>query len=294
MPKSEKFSFDTSDHRERVNVYGAEAPIKTHRDGIKYEIQKQEHQLPDGRKVHRIKALRDFGNVKAGTIGGFVEADDNLSHSGNCWISGDAMALGRSRITRDAQLRDRARLEDRACITGRSVVRDDARLRDFVFVYDNAVIGAQSVLAEVVTVRDNAIVLCRNRFSVSGKSRVPNLRGNAIISDHARLEGSISVRDDVSVGDHAIVRDHARLLEKASVGGHAIIEDRATVGEEAMIRQHARIGGRSKVFGRTCVTGKVAVLGKSLLICRVYLCGHGTIVSEHLSGEEFRRLTDPS
>ncbi|HBT77304.1 MAG TPA: hypothetical protein DEB39_10380, partial [Planctomycetaceae bacterium] len=78
---------------------------------LKYEIQKQSHQLPDGRKVHRIKALCDFGNVKTGEIGGFVEADDNLSQAGTCWIADDAMALGRSRITGDALLRDRARLD---------------------------------------------------------------------------------------------------------------------------------------------------------------------------------------
>lgn len=35
------------------------------------------------RQLYRIKALIDFGDVKAGDLGGFVEKEENLSHSGN-------------------------------------------------------------------------------------------------------------------------------------------------------------------------------------------------------------------
>ena len=115
---------------------------------LKYIIQEQAHRLPDGRNVRRIKATCDFGNVKEGTIGGWVEADDNLSHDGLCWIADDAMALGRSRVTCDAQLRDHARLSDWATITDRCIVCDDAQLRDSAFAYDSTVIGAKSVLAD--------------------------------------------------------------------------------------------------------------------------------------------------
>jgi UDP-3-O-[3-hydroxymyristoyl] glucosamine N-acyltransferase len=259
---------------------------------LKYEIQNQSYRLTDGRKVHRIKALRDFGNVKAGTYGGFVEGDDNLSHDGLCWIADDAMALGRSRVLRDAQLRNRACISDWVVITDQCVVCDDARLQDSVFVYDNAVIGEQSLLTEAVTVYDNAVILCQPRFSVSGKTRLPNLRGQVIIRDYARLEGCISVQDNVTVGDHAIVRDYARLLEKAHIGGNAIIEGRTTIGEEAMILHDARIGGRTKVFGCALVLGKVTILGRSFLTCRVRVCGHGTIRDESLSGNDLRRVFD--
>lgn len=34
--------------------------------------------------LHRIKALKDFGDVKKGDLGGWVEDIHNLSHKGNC------------------------------------------------------------------------------------------------------------------------------------------------------------------------------------------------------------------
>ena len=43
-----------------------------------------------GKKLFRIKALVSFGNVKAGDLGGYVERENNLSHEGKAWVSGDA------------------------------------------------------------------------------------------------------------------------------------------------------------------------------------------------------------
>ena len=47
-----------------------------------------------GKKLFRIKALIEFGNVKAGELGGFVEKEENLSHDGNAWVCGNAVVCG--------------------------------------------------------------------------------------------------------------------------------------------------------------------------------------------------------
>ena len=40
----------------------------------------------DNIKLYRIKALKNFGDVKAGDIGGCVQSEYKLYHFGNCWI----------------------------------------------------------------------------------------------------------------------------------------------------------------------------------------------------------------
>ena len=40
--------------------------------------------------LYRIRALKDFGHVRAGTLGGFVASERNLSQDGNCWVADDA------------------------------------------------------------------------------------------------------------------------------------------------------------------------------------------------------------
>ena len=57
-----------------------------------------------GRKLFRIRALRDFGDVKAGELGGYVEKEGNLSHDGNAWVFFDAEIYGNAKISGDAKI----------------------------------------------------------------------------------------------------------------------------------------------------------------------------------------------
>lgn len=38
----------------------------------------------NGHTLYRIVALRNFGLVDKGDLGGYIEKEDNLSHKGNC------------------------------------------------------------------------------------------------------------------------------------------------------------------------------------------------------------------
>ena len=51
-----------------------------------------------GRKLFRIQALIDFGDVKKGDLGGYIEKEDNLSHDDNAWVCGDAQVYGNARV----------------------------------------------------------------------------------------------------------------------------------------------------------------------------------------------------
>ena len=60
----------------------------------KYELTNESIELTkdDESKVtlYRIKALKDFCDVKEGELGGWVESEDNLSQEGTCWVYEDA------------------------------------------------------------------------------------------------------------------------------------------------------------------------------------------------------------
>lgn len=46
----------------------------------------------NGRILHQIHAKITIGLITAGTIGGWIETEKNLSTSGNAWVSGNARA----------------------------------------------------------------------------------------------------------------------------------------------------------------------------------------------------------
>jgi len=65
----------------------------------KYELLKNDTiTAPNGKTLYRIKALIDFGVVVAGSLGGYIEKEDNLTHSNNAWVSGNADLVWFSKV----------------------------------------------------------------------------------------------------------------------------------------------------------------------------------------------------
>ena len=56
----------------------------------KYKLT-EETKVINGHTLHRIEALKDFGTVKKGELGGWIETEDNLSQYCNCWVDDEAM-----------------------------------------------------------------------------------------------------------------------------------------------------------------------------------------------------------
>ena len=52
----------------------------------KYRLLKQEFIEVCDIKLYRIQALKDFGNVKAGDKGGYIEGEHNLDQADTCWV----------------------------------------------------------------------------------------------------------------------------------------------------------------------------------------------------------------
>ena len=57
-----------------------------------------------GINLFRVKALISFGDVEKGELGGYVEKEENLNHSGNAWVSGNARVSGNAEVYGDAEV----------------------------------------------------------------------------------------------------------------------------------------------------------------------------------------------
>ena len=47
-----------------------------------------------GTTLYRIKALKAFGSVEKGELGGFIEKEANIESAGNAWVFGHAQVSG--------------------------------------------------------------------------------------------------------------------------------------------------------------------------------------------------------
>lgn len=163
---------------------------------IKYEIVSNDYITISDRKLYRIKALKTFGGVKEGDIGGYVQSFHNLSQDGTCWIYDDAKVFqnayvadeakvfGNASVYGNAKLSDRASVQGEAIVLGNAEVRDEALVFNKAAVYDNAKVSGSARVYGNSIVKGCAMVY--EKSSVYGRAYI---RGNAEIFGHAEAYG---------------------------------------------------------------------------------------------------------
>ena len=111
----------------------------------KYELTK-ETKVIGGKTLFRIRALRSFGDIKAGDLGGFIENERNLSHEDNAWVSGNAKVIDNARVSDNALVIDNARVSGEAWVDGNARVSGYALVIDNALVSGNAKVGGKAIV----------------------------------------------------------------------------------------------------------------------------------------------------
>ena len=168
----------------------------------KYELT-EEPKVIGGKTVFRIRALRSFGDIKAGDLGGFIENERNLSHGGNAWVGGNAQVNGYAQVGGNAWVEDNAQVGGNARVSGDAWVNGDARVNGDAWVEDNARVDGDAWVGGYARVNGDAQVV--------GDARVD---GNAQVGGDAWVGGNARVG-----GDGLINSDNDYLCEKG-LGSH--------------------------------------------------------------------------
>ena len=169
--------------------------------------------------LYRIRALKNFADIKAGDIGGYIEKEYNLSHEGDSWIYDNAKVYGDARVSGNARVYDDARVYDNAWVYGGACVYDNA------LVYGDAKVHGDARVYANAHVYDNA--------------RVCN---DARIYDNAWVYGNALVSGNVFLNSNAWVSNEAQIYQDAD---YTIIQGFGTKG-------------RTTTFYR-CSDGKIRV-----------------------------------
>lgn len=147
-----------------------------------------------GVTVRRIRAVRDFGAVEAGQLGGWIENDHNLSHDGKSWVFDDACIYGNARVFGNACL------YNYACLRDNALAYDDACVSDYACIWGNAVVCGAA--------------------NVCGHSQA---YGNARLSDNARLYDNARAYGNACLFSDARAYGNAHAYGNACIGGYALI-----------------------------------------------------------------------
>lgn len=136
----------------------------------KYELLKDDYINYYWKTLYRIKALKEFGDVKKGELGGYIENEYNLSHDRNCWIYGNAKVfgnasvLGNAKVYMNAEVFGSARIYDNAAIFGRveisgnTEVYGNAKVCGYARIFDNAKISGNAEVFGSARIQEGRII----------------------------------------------------------------------------------------------------------------------------------------
>lgn len=195
----------------------------------KYELTEESIDY-DGRKLFRIKALVNFGNVSKGELGGFIESKDNLSNlNGNAWVHENAMVYDGARVYGDAKIYGYAKIYENAKVCG------DARVRDIAKIYGNARIYGNAEIRGEARIYDEAFVY--GNVCIYGNARIYGnawVYGNSEVNDDAEIYGYAKISGNAKIVDaHASIYSSDHALQIGAIGSRCDVTNffRTTYGK---------------------------------------------------------------
>lgn len=177
---------------------------------MKYELTEQ-YFTHGKHTLRRIRALKDFADVKAGDLGGYIETEHNLSQHGNCWVYDEAMVYGNARVENDAQVREQAQ------------VYDNARLSDNATAMGQALVCYNGVMLDDTTITDKALLMEDAQMAHRAM-----LAGTAVLAGYSRLvEDAVmysgTLRDSCIAGGTSFIEIDRTIYGQCHIWGDAFI-----------------------------------------------------------------------
>ena len=141
----------------------------------KYELLTNDTITFYGSTLYRIRALRDFGDVKKGDLGGYIASESNLSQEDNSWV------YDKSRVHK-AQILGNAKIYDNSVIINGTIIKGNVSICNstidrFCMIQDNVEI-MHSIIAPRACIRGNTLIkdskICCSNFHATDKAKVIN------------------------------------------------------------------------------------------------------------------------
>lgn len=103
-----------------------------------------------GKTLYRIRAVTDFGGVKKGQLGGWIESENNLRQDDVSWVADDAIVMGKARVE------GQSRIDGKAIISGNTLITTEREGEGFCNVHiTDTKIGGDSRINGDITIKGN-------------------------------------------------------------------------------------------------------------------------------------------
>ncbi|WP_375632634.1 hypothetical protein [Bartonella sp. AA74HLJMH] len=108
--------------------------------------------------LYRIKAIKNFGTIKKGDLGGYIEKERNLSPYDNCWVFDNAQVYGNGYVSENATISDDAKVYGIASVSGEAQISGNARVYGEASIFDSVQVCGKARVCGTAEIYDNEII----------------------------------------------------------------------------------------------------------------------------------------
>lgn len=152
-----------------------------------------------GNKLHRIRALKSFGRIKEGDLGGFVQSENNLSDKGDAWIYHDAKVYDDAIVSGNASVLNNAEIFESSYIYGDAIIGKNAKTYGSAAITGSAFVGGNAEVYGCADIYDSTKIL--NNARICGRVCI---EGDCRIKDNAKVCGDAHISGCTIYGDALI------------------------------------------------------------------------------------------
>ena len=146
------------------------------------------------RTLYRIRALRDFSDIKKGDLGGWVSSENNLSQEGDCWIYDNAKCMDNARMYDNSTMYDYSEMYDYSIMRGDSEMHSYTEMHDYTIMYSCSKMYGCSEMHDSSTMHGNS-----------------TMYGNSIMFDSSEMHDRSEMHDHSKMYGDSILKDKEKL-----------------------------------------------------------------------------------
>lgn len=206
----------------------------------------------------------EYRFINKGTLGGWLESEENLSHEGFAWVADEACVYGKAKVI------------EGGLVYGEAQIFDEALIENYARVFGRANVYRNAVVTRRAAVWGNADLSCgyvTDDARIYGNAKLFGDSCGITVDDKAEIfeDAVIDSRngDGISIGGEAKISGHARVIAKGdyevSISDYARIEGHAEIHSGSSIRGEAHICESARVFG-AIIGGCAIVQGKTRVL----------------------------
>ena len=176
--------------------------------------------------LYRIRALKNFSDIKKGDLGGWVSSENNLSQEGNCWIYNEAKCM------------DNARMYDNSCMYDYSEMYDSSRMHGDSKMYNYSEMHNSSRMYGYSKMYDSSEM--HDSSTMYGNSI---MYGNSMMCGYSKMFDNTEMFDDSAMYEDSVMNGYSIMFGNSELYDDSEMHGRSKMYGDSILKDEEKLYG---------------------------------------------------